>query len=168
MDEEEAIHQANFEYVVMRQHGLWWRDVKFLFKQCEDRGSRPWIWGDYVWNHSEEFYKEMPKNVVQSNWYRDPVTGPAKSVYGGKIDMDVECVRTYVDVDKAGYDQIPTVSNWETPANISGTMKFCWEHCSHDRLKGFLLTPWRPTLEETRERHMDAIEHFAMSMDEMK
>jgi hypothetical protein len=55
MDEEEAIHQANFEYVVMRQHGLWWRDVKFLFKQCEDRGSRPWIWGDYVWNHSEEF-----------------------------------------------------------------------------------------------------------------
>ena len=168
MDEEEAIHQANFEYVVMRQHGLWWRDVKFLFKQCEDRGSRPWIWGDYVWNHSEEFYKEMPKNVVQSNWYRDPVTGPAKSVYGGKIDMDVECVRTYVDVDKAGYDQIPTVSNWETPANISGTMKFCWEHCSHDRLKGFLLTPWRPTLEETRERHMDVIEHFAMSMDEMK
>jgi hypothetical protein len=168
MDEEEAIHQANFEYVVMRQHGLWWRDIKQLFAHVEKGGSRPWIWGDYVWNHSEEFYKEMPKNVIQSNWYRDPVSGPAKSVYGGKIDMDVECVRTYVDVDKAGYDQIPTVSNWETPANISGTMKFCWEHCSHERLKGFLLTPWRPTLEETRERHMDAIEHFAMSMDELK
>ena len=168
MDEEEAIHQANFEYVVMRQYDLWWHDVKFLFKQCEDKGVRPWIWGDYVWNHGDEFYKEMPKNVIQSNWYRDPVRGPAKSVYGGKIDMDVECVRTYVEVDKAGYDQIPTVSNWETPANISGTMKFCWDHVSHDRLKGFLLTPWRPTLEETRERHMDAIEHFAMGMDELK
>ena len=82
--------------------------------------------------------------------------------------MDIECVRTFVDVDKAGYDQIPTVSNWETPANISGTMKFCKEHVSKERLKGFLLTPWRPTLEETRERHMDAIEHFVIGMEELR
>jgi hypothetical protein len=168
MDEEEAIHQTNFEYVVMRQHGLWWRDINFLFKQVEAKGSRPWIWGDYVWNHKDEFYANMPKNVMQSNWYRDPVRGDAKSVYGGVINMDIECVRTYVEVDKAGYDQIPTVSNWETPANISGTMKFCRENVSKERLKGFLLTPWRPTLEETRDRHMDAIEHFVIGMEELK
>ena len=168
MDEEEAVHQTQFEYVVMRQHGLWWRDVKFLFKQVEDKGVRPWIWGDYVWNHAEEFYKEMPKNVLQSNWYREPVRGPAKSVYGGVFNMDIECVRTFVDVDKAGYDQIPTVSNWETPANISGTIKFCKEHVSKERLKGFFLTPWRPTLEETRDRHMDAIEHFVIGMEELR
>jgi hypothetical protein len=168
MDEEEAIHQTQFEYVVMRQHGLWWRDIKFLFKQCEDKGVRPWIWGDYVWNHSEEFYKQMPKNVLQSNWYREPVRGQAKSVYGGVFNMDIECVRTFIDVDKAGYDQVPTVSNWETPANISGTMRFCKEHVSKERLKGFILTPWRPTLEETRDRHMDAIEHFVIGMEEFR
>src|SRR5256714_10098113 len=47
MDEEEAIHQANFEHVVCRQFDLWWHDVRFFFKQVEDKGSRPWIWGDY-------------------------------------------------------------------------------------------------------------------------
>ena len=86
----------------MRQHGLWWRDIKFLFKCVEDRGSRPWIWGDYVWNHKEDFFQNMPKNVIQSNWYRDPVRGPAKSVYGGIVNMDVECCRTYVEVDEKG------------------------------------------------------------------
>src|SRR2546421_2647337 len=151
MDEEEAIHQANFEYVSMRQYGLWWRDIKHLFKQVEGKGVRPWIWSDYVWNHDEEFYKEMPRSVLQSNWYRDPVRGPAKSVYGGVINMDVECVRDYVDLDKAGFDQLPTVSNWETPENISGTIRFCREHLSKERLKGFFLTPWRPDGEEERD-----------------
>src|SRR5688572_14652100 len=168
MDEEEAVHQTHFEYAAMRQHGLWFRDIKFLFEQVEKNGSRPWIWGDYVWNHKDVFYKEMPKHVLQSNWYRDPVRGDAKSVYGGKFDMDVECVRTFVEVDKAGYDQLPTVSNWETPENIYGTIRFCREHLSKDHLKGFLLTPWRPTMEETRDRHMDAIEHFALAIAEKK
>jgi hypothetical protein len=152
----------------MRQHGLWWRDIRFFIKQVEDHGSRPWIWSDFVWNHSEEFYKQMPTNVVQSNWYRDPVRGPAKSVYGGVFNEPIECVKTYIDLDKAGFDQIPTVSNWETPDNISGTIRFCREHLSEERLKGFLLTPWRPTLEEVRDRHMDAIEHFAIAIAGLK
>lgn len=166
MDEEEAVHQTNFEMAVMRQHMLWWRDIKYFFKVVEDKGSRPWIWADYVWNHVDVFYANMPKNVVQSNWYRDPVRGSAKSVYGGVINMDIECCKTYVDLDKAGYDQLPTVSNWETPDNIINTIKFCKEHVSKERLKGFLLTPWKPTLEEVRERHIDAIEHFALGMRE--
>jgi hypothetical protein len=164
MDEEEAVHQTQFEYAVMRQHGLWWRDVKFLFKQVEDRGVRPWVWGDYVWNHAESFYENMPRNVLQSNWYRDPVRGPAKSVYGGRFDLDIECVRTFVDIDRAGYDQVPTVSNWETPQNIYGTIRFCRERLSKDQLKGFLLTPWRPTVPEARDRHLDAIEHFGKAI----
>jgi hypothetical protein len=166
MDEEEAIHQTQLEHVVMRQHGLWWRDIEFFFKQVEAKGVRPWIWGDYVWNHKDVFYQRMPKHVLQSNWYRDPVRGDAKSVYGGVFNMDVECVRTYVELDKAGYEQVPTVSNWETPENIYGTIRFCREHLSKERLKGFFLTPWRPTLEETRDRHMDAIEHFALAIEE--
>ncbi len=166
MDEEEAVHQTRFEFAMMRQHGLWWRDIQFFFKQVEAKGVQPWIWADFVWNHAEAFYKNMPKHIVQSNWYREPVRGDAKSVYGSVMSMDIECVRTYVDLDKAGYDQIPTVSNYETPDNILNTMRFCREHVSKERLKGFFLTPWKPTLEEVRERHIDAIEHFAIGMAE--
>lgn len=168
MDEEEAVHQTAFEYAVMRQHNMWWRDIKFFFEQVESKGLQPWIWSDYVWNHTESFYKNMPKNVIQSNWYREPVRGPSKSTYGSEFNMQIECVKTYVDLDNAGYEQIPTVSNWQTPANISGTMQFCKEHVSKERLKGFLLTSWRPTLEEVRDRHMEAIEHFAKSIEEFR
>jgi hypothetical protein len=80
------------------------------------------------------------------------------------MGMDVECVRTYVDLDKAGYEQIPAVSNWETPENIYATIRFCRQNVSKERLLGYILTPWLPTLEETRDRHVDAIEHFAMAI----
>lgn len=168
MDEEEAVHQTNFEFACMRQHGLWSRDLKFFCKVVEDKGVRPWMWGDYVWNHKESFYKDVSKNILQSNWYREPVRGDAKSVYGGVFNDSIECVRTFEEVDKAGYDQVPTVSNWETPENIYGTIRWCREKLSKDRLKGFFLTPWRPTVEETRDRHMDAIEHFALAIKELK
>src|SRR5215208_4472324 len=38
MDEEEAVHMLNHEYVSLRQHRLWWRDINFFFKQCDDKG----------------------------------------------------------------------------------------------------------------------------------
>jgi hypothetical protein len=82
--------------------------------------------------------------------------------------MDISCARAYVELDKAGYDQLPTVSNWETPDNIYNTMKFCLEHCSREHLKGFLLAPWKPTLEMARERHMDAIDHFASAARQLQ
>lgn len=169
MDEEEPHHQEAFQYVCSRRFDLWWHDILAMFDHLRAGGkTRPWIWSDYVWNHSDEFYARMPKDVVQSNWYRDPVRGPAKSVYGGNISMDVECCQHYVKLDKAGFEQIPTVSNWETPANIPNTIKFCQEHCSKERVLGYILTPWRPTVEETRDRHMDAIEHFALAIGELR
>jgi hypothetical protein len=166
MDEEEAQHQTAFEHVVLRRFDLWWRDFHFLRERVEIKGVRPWIWSDYVWNHSDVFYEKMPRSVVQSNWYREPLQGPAKSVYGGVFNMDIGCVKAYVDLDKQGFDQIPTVSNWETPENIYGTIRFCKEHLSPDKLLGFILTPWRPTLPQTRDRHIDAIDHFAKAKKE--
>jgi hypothetical protein len=167
MDEEEIQHQEQFRHIVLRKHGLWWEDFEFLRHQVENRGVKSWIWSDYVWNHGPEFYERMPKSVVQSNWYREPVKGGAKSVYGGVFNESIECVKAYVDLDKAGYEQIPTVSNWETPENIYGTIKFCREKLSKDRLKGFFLTPWKPTLAVARDRHLDAIEHFGKAIREI-
>src|SRR5207247_2883467 len=97
---------------------------------------------------------------IQSNWYRHPATGDAKSVYGGDMNKDYQCVRSYLDLNQHAYDQIPTISNWETPDNIYNTIKFCEENLSPEHLKGYLLSPWRPTLEMARDRHMDALKHF--------
>ena len=41
--------------------------------------------------------------------------------------------------------------------NVYETVRFCKRTLSPDRLKGFLHAPWRPTLEEVRPRHMDAL-----------
>lgn len=158
MDEEACVHQRDSEYVVVRQHDLWWRDLAFFVSQVEAGGSRAWIWSDYVWIHPESFYSKMPQSVVQSNWY-----------YKSHFDIDREpgepkpyayeqAYRTYLDLNDHGYDQIPTASNWTAPDNMAETVRFCSRHLAPERLLGYLQTPWRPTLEACRPRHESAIQ----------
>lgn len=153
MDEEEQRHQRHFEYVVIRQHGLWWRDFNFLVDEVERGGARAWIWSDYLWERPDPFFEKMPQKVLQSNWY-----------YGVEFNPGVKEVQAYRDLEDHKYDQVPTLSNWKTPANIAATVEFCRKHIAAERLKGFILAPWRPTLAETRDRHMDAISHFAKAI----
>lgn len=150
MDEEELKHQKHFEYVVIRQYDLWWRDFYFFVEQVEKNGVRAWIWSDYLWEHPELFWAKMPKTVLQSNWY-----------YGASFARDLAPVKAYLDLEARGFDQVPTLSNWTTPENIASTVRFCQENIAPERLYGFLLAPWRPTLEACRARHEDAIAHFA-------
>ena len=150
MDEENVGLQRRYEYVVIRQYDLWWRDLKFLTDAVESKGSRPWIWSDYVWDHNQEFYARMPTTTLQSNWH-----------YKTDWTADAPRVKEYAALDRAGYDQIPTVSNWYDAAAIELGIEHCRKNVSAARLKGFLLTPWRPTLAETRAKHVEAIEAFA-------
>jgi hypothetical protein len=153
MDEEALVHQRHFEYVVIRQHDLWWRDLQFLFDQVTAKGVRPWIWSDNIWVRPDEFVQRMPKNALQSNWY-----------YGKEFDSRIE-VKAYKDLDAGGFDQVATFSNWEDPENVYNTVRFCKENLSPERLKGFLHAPWRPTLGEVRHRHMAALEEIAKARE---
>ncbi|MCY3021021.1 MAG: Tat pathway signal protein [Planctomycetota bacterium] len=146
-DEETAENQRQYNYLVVRQHELWWHDFEFFVKQVEKAGVRAWIWSDYAWHHPEEFYKKMPKSVLQSNWY-----------YGMDFKETQREVKAYLDLDKQGYDQIPTASNWATPDNFKATVEFCRKRLDAAHLLGFLQTPWLPTVEMYRERHLKAIE----------
>lgn len=147
MDEETAEHQRRQLYAVIRQHDLWWHDFLFLVEQVESAGSRPWIWSDYIWEHKDAFLKRMPKSVVQSNWY-----------YSTGFDKEKErYVQAYHDLAEAGYDQIPTGSNWSSPENFGMTVEYIRKNIPQDHLLGFLQTPWKPTLEACRQRHMEAI-----------
>ena len=147
MDEETAQHQEHYSYVVVRQYDLWWHDLYFLLDQVESSGVRPWVWSDYYWHHPVTFLQKMPKSVLQSNWY-----------YDAGFEDSINYVKSYFDLDANGYDQVPTGSNWSTNSNFESTVQYCRAHISPVRLKGFLQTVWKPTLEACRERHVTAIE----------
>ena len=153
MDEENASLQRRKEYAVIRQHGLWWRDLNFYVDEVERSGSRAWMWSDYVWEHADAFYKNMPKKVLQSNWY-----------YRAEFGPDLPRVKEYIRMADEGFDEIPTMSNWTTPENITRGVAFCQKYVRKEHLLGFLVTPWRPTLEETRPRHMEAIEYMGKAI----
>ena len=151
MDEENADDQKYLNLAVIRQHDLWWHDFYFFVEQVEKRGSRSWIWSDFLWKHPEEFFKKMPKSVIQSNWY-----------YGENFDEKLTPVKAYLDLESYGYEQIPTggyyKKNGEGAKNIFNTVEFCKKHIADPRLLGFIQTFWAPTTEENRDGILKAIE----------
>lgn len=148
MDEENAEDQRYLNYVVVRQNDLWWHDFYYLVEQVERCGSRAWIWSDYMWHFPELFFKKMPKSVVQSNWY-----------YEKEFDTTKTPVKAYLDLEKYGYDQIPTASfHAGNDYSILNTVKFCKQNIAPPRLMGFIQTYWAPTVETYRDTIIKAIE----------
>jgi hypothetical protein len=157
MDEETASNQTKRNYVVVRQNDLWWNDFYFLMDVVEKNFSRPWIWSDYIWHHPDEFFKKMPKSVLQSNWY-----------YGKDFIADAKYVKYYEELDKHGYEQVPTGSNHFNSDNFQLTVDFCKKNIDPSRLLGFMNTTWRPTLMPCLERHKEAIDQVARAIKIMK
>ncbi|MFA9480240.1 Tat pathway signal protein [Phycisphaerales bacterium AB-hyl4] len=153
MDEETFKHQRDFAFAVVRQHELWWHDLHFLAEQVERQHVRPWVWSDYYWHHPEAFLKNMPKSVLQSNWY-----------YNVRFNKRRPAVGAYLDLEAHGYDQIPTGSNANHAENLELTARYLKRRIHADRLHGFLQTPWKPTLPEFRDHHLEAIEKVADAM----
>ena len=149
MDEESIGHQSYQKHIVIRKNEAWWNDFLFLVEEVEKSGSRAWIWPDYMlWNEPEQFFKNMPKSVVQGNWF-----------YGEELDPENKYVKAYLDLEKHGFDQIPTGSyhNYNT-GSIGSTVSFAKENINDSRLLGFLQSFWRPTIEENRDRIIGGIE----------
>ncbi len=152
-DEEMAVHQKYYNYVVVRQNELWWKDFYFFVNEVEKNNTRPWIWSDYVWHHKEVFYKKMPKSVLQSNWY-----------YEKTFDIKETEVKAYVELESHEYDQVPTGGYYEiekgkvnNDVSILKTVQFCEKNISDKRLLGFMQTIWRPTTETYRNRILEGI-----------
>lgn len=144
LDEEGVELQKNFEMITVRNASLWWHDLYFLFAECEKHGARPWVWSDYAWHHRDLFLKNMPKSVLQSNWY-----------YGKFLQFPPEArekirIDTYTLLDKEGFDQIPTCSTWATAVNPRQTAGFCKESLSDEHLFGIMTAAWCRTNAEER------------------
>ena len=142
MDEESMGNQNYQSHVTIRKNDAWWGDFYFLVGEVEKNRSRAWIWPDYMlWNEPDQFYKKMPKSVVQSNWY-----------YGENLDKDQKYVKEYIDLEMHQYDQIPTGSFHDNNTkNILSTVSFGKKYIDDSRLLGFLQTFWKPTIEEYRD-----------------
>lgn len=148
MDEERPDYQSHFDYAVVRQKDLWWGDLYFYFAEALSHGVRPWVWADAVWDDPETFFKMMPKSAIQSNWY-----------YGVDFDEKHKYVKAYIDLEREGYDQIPTGSNDQNlPKNIGKTVDFCSKRVADQRLMGFMQTLWMPTIEKYRPPIIQGIE----------
>ncbi|MBY5959200.1 family 20 glycosylhydrolase [Membranicola marinus] len=166
MDEETYSHQRYQKHIVVRQGEAWWKDFYFLVEEVEKNNSRAWIWPDYfLWNEPEVFFKRMPKSVVQSNWYyghdfatKEEVAATDQQEFYDKSSKGKKYKRfsdAYLDLDRHGYDQIPTGSfHTDNASNIGQTVEFGQKFLSDDRLLGFLQTIWKPTIEDS-DRHSD-------------
>ena len=95
----------------------------------------------------------MPRSVLQSNWYYDE--GFDERAFRWPR------IKCYLNLEKAGVDQIPTGSNYVTDVNMAGTVAFAKAKLSAEHLKGFQVSIWRSTLPEHEQRHFDAIDQLA-------
>ena len=161
MDEEAIGAQGSSRLAVERHEPLWWHDFLFLAGEVEKNGSRPWIWSDYQWKHPKTFPQRMPKSVMQSNWYYFTTFGNCvrreEEIQKRTFPDGLTAPQGFLDLESAGYDQIPCASNYKVPDNYRMLVKFCREHISRERIKGFLIAPWQRTYgEKCRELLLQA------------
>lgn len=170
MDEETAVNQIHSRLMVVRQFDLFWHDINFLFDVVREGGARPWIWSDYQWYHPEQFIENMPKFVLQSNWWYYKTMHPEtvltranpQIMDDGTSNMsrvlNLKPVKAYIEMERHGYDQVPTGGLCGKPTSFANTVSFARRHIAPERLFGFMQTTWCPTLEECREKHLQAID----------
>ena len=165
-DEEMPVAQEESAYIVVRQGELWWHDFEFFRREVEKHGARAWIWSDYLWHHRDEYLRRMPKSVLQSNWYYRTDFSPeicSRELMEGRIMASAwpEAVAgpsAFIDLEEAGFDQIPCGSIWATERNMDALVPFCREHIGAARLKGFLMAPWLMTVARNREGLLKAVD----------
>lgn len=155
MDEETWPLQKDYYYAVIRQDCMWWRDFYHMVDCVEKANARPWIWSDRMWEHSDDMLKNMPKSVIQSNWY-----------YSNKFGADADekqqnRLKAFELLDKHGFDQVPTGSNWSYPENMEMLTKYCIDNISSEHLLGFMQTPWLPFMKHCRNVLFEAADKLA-------
>jgi len=165
-DEEGVRHQEMMPYMVLRQGELWWHDFLLLAKETEKSGARPWIWADKYWTEPGEFLERMPKSVLQSVWYYDKSFDVAELKTHEQEELRKERRRTvnwkrvqsFIDLDKAGFDQVPCGSNWACDENFGNLVSFCEKNLSLERKLGYLMAPWAMTVPGKKDKSMKALD----------
>lgn len=149
MDEENWALQQNYNYAVIRQNELWWKDFFHLVNCVEKENARAWIWSDRMWEHTEEFLSQMPKSVLQSNWHYG-CNGFYNEPSSEKAAWRIKCFEL---LNEHGFDQVPTGSNWNYDENMGILTRWCKEKINPENLLGMMQTPWLPFIDNEKCRH---------------
>ena len=147
MDEETFEMQQNpgFMFRCVRNNPLWYHDLNFYCDVVRRCGARPWMWADKLWStNPEEYSANVPRDVLQSNWYYKEVFDFNEST-PDYLKPEKKRLDTYLLLEQLGYEQVPCGSNWARYENFPGTVKYCRSNISQERLKGFLMAPWQAT-----------------------
>jgi len=162
MDEETYEHQRLSELVVIRQGELWWHDLNFIADEVRKTGSRPWMWSDAAWVKVGEYFDRMPKDIMQSNWYYHNVFTGDEGGRPRAVDHGEKTAwLTYLDLDDAGLDQIPTGSTFFEEDNLIETVRFVKARVNPEKVHGFLQSTWLPLLPHHLDVHLKAIDELA-------
>ena len=170
MDEEMPVAQDRDGLMIVRQGDLWWHDLKALAAAVERSGCRPWIWADKQWHVQDEFAEKCPKSIMCSNWaygndFSERKTKPDLSVAKkGRWWPHELDVHGYLALERYGYEQIPTGSNYKCNDNMALTVRFCREHIAPERLKGFMVASWKRCIPEEREALLASIDQLAAAL----
>lgn len=150
-DEEDVNNGEWPEYQVMRRGRRLWDDFRFLVGEVEKGGARAWIWADLAWHPGRRkvFLANCPKSVLLGTWY-----------YWKNVDLDDpkmpanlrNALEAYVELDRAGYEQVPCASTWACDENAQALAAFAKGRLTPSRVKGFMMAPWLPTLGTDRGR----------------
>ena len=159
-DEETYEHQRKRLHVTIRQGDLWWHDFLWFVCQVEKAGVRAWIWSDYIWNHRDEFERRMPRSVLQSNWYYGESFSPKSG------SESATWLAAYEWLDRAGFEQVPTGSNYKWANNFGDTVRFCDSHCDKSRILGYQMAPWTRTFRIHHDKAFAAISQLEAARKE--
>ncbi len=155
MDEEHSYNCAQWsELTVMRSPSLMFEDFGIMFDAVRKNGARPWVWSDLYWNHPDIFLEKMPKDVVQSNWFYSPYQDYPEGHFLNSA------LKAFKALDEAGYEQIPTCSTYEGPANPAETLLYIPTVTSDNLLLGYCNAPWLQIRKDNEHLLMDSVERL--------
>ena len=164
-DEERMGAQRKSRYAVSRQGELWWHDMLFTAQEVEKNGSRPWIWSDKIWLDREEFYRKMPKSVMQCPWHYERFWHFVRDndeIRRRDWPEGVAGALAFKELSEGGYDMIPCGSNWARKWNMATMVRFSKKHLKRKLIKGFLMASWmRSYRQKDIDKHREAAECLA-------
>ena len=139
---------------------LLWHDIFYLFDCVEKAGCTPWMWSTMYWDEKmrKPFLEKMPRSVLQSSgWYNR-----IKKMPDGRYNH--AAINTYLDLDEAGFTQVPTMSFFEGYClNAEQTFTLVREELHDDQVRGIMTAPWRNTRTENKYSLLDDAYRFGLA-----
>ena len=151
---------------VIRNGEQWWKDFLFCANQVEKNGSRAMLWSDKICAGREDFYKHMPKSVLQVPWYygkdfsKENLTWRPEFEKSQTMSIQRNLAASILELANHGYDIMPCTSNWESDEAADAMLGFCRKNVDQACVKGYFTTSWRKPVPEDHQRVLDSIRCF--------